>query len=315
VGGSPAGQPRLGGTDAARHAGGDVLQFELRARGGHGRGRRRIGGLGALRRLGLGELGFAETGGSPQIAIANDGRAVVVWHELRNGVFRIWANRYRPGGGWGLAQGISPELRDGAIFPDVGGDALGNAMAVWMRSAGGPLRDIEARRFDAALGWGTLVPVATGRAYPGFPRVAVDATGNALAVWLESPDSGGTEVWAAWFSAGSGWGPAQRLQAPTAFGADAPRVAMDARGNGVAVWRRSDNERRIIWAARFEPTGGWKQPEAVGVGPSATVEVAPVAIALSPGGDGIAAWQQFDGASLAIWANRFVAGGAAPSPR
>lgn len=259
------------------------------------------------------QLSFAETGGHPQVAVGTDGSGVAVWDELRNGVYRIWANRYRPAAGWSTAEPISPDQEhEGAILADVGADALGNATAVWMRSLGGPLRDIEARRFEAGRGWGPVATVASGRPYPGFPRVAVDASGNALAVWLETSDSGGYGVWAAWFAVGSGWGPAQRLQSPTA---DAPGVAMDARGNGIAAWRRGDGNRRIVSAVRFRPMSGWGQPEAIGTGPLARIEVGPVAIALSPGGDGVAAWQEWDGARLAIWANRFAASGAAQSPR
>jgi hypothetical protein len=254
------------------------------------------------------QLSFAETGGHPQVAVGNDGTGVAVWDELRNGVYRIWANRYRPGTGWSGAEPISPqEEREGAIWADVGADAVGSAVAVWTRFPGGPLRDIAARRFDVARGWGTVVTVASRRPYPEYPRVAVDAAGNALAVWHEAADGGQLEVWAAWFAAGSGWGHPQRLQSPTAWGADVPGVAMDGRGNGIAVWRRGDGDQRIVWAARFQPTGGWGPPEPIGAGPSARPEVGPVAIALSPGGDGAAAWQQWDGTRLAIWANRFAA--------
>jgi len=262
------------------------------------------------------QLSPAETGGSPQVAVGNDGTGVAVWYELRSGVSRIWANRYRPGGGWGVAQPISPqEEREGAVWADVGIDALGNAVAVWTRFLGGPLRDIAASRLNAKVGWGAVVTVAAGRPQPEYPRVAVDPAGNALAVWHEAPDGGQFEVWAAWFAAGSGWGPGQRLQSPSAWGADAPGVAMDARGSGIVVWRRGDGDRRIIWAARFQPTSGWGRPEPIGTGPSARIEVGPVAIALSPGGDGIAAWQQWDGTRFAIWANQFAASGPAQPPR
>lgn len=254
------------------------------------------------------QLSFAETGGSPQVAAGNDGSVVAVWHELRSGVFRIWANRYRLGTGWSRAEPISPqEEREGAIWADVGADALGSAVAVWTHFPGGPLRDIAARRFDAGRGWGTVVTVASRRPYPEYPRVAVDPAGNALAVWHEAPDGGQFEVWAAWFAAGSGWGPPQRLQSPTAWGADAPGVAMDARGNGLATWHRGDDDRRIVWAARFQATSGWGPPEPIGTGPLPRTEVGPVAIALSPRGEGVAAWQQWDGTRFAIWANRFAA--------
>jgi hypothetical protein len=259
------------------------------------------------------QLSFGETGGRPQIAIGNDGTGTAVWYELHGGVYRIWANRYRPAAGWGTAEPISPDqAHEGAIFPDVGADALGNAMAAWVRFPGGPLREIEARRFDA--GWGTAEPISPDQAHEGaiFPDVGADALGNAMAAWIESPESGGYELWAAWFAVGAGWGAAQRLQSAVL---PIHGVAMDARGNGIAVWPRREGDRRIVWASRFQPSRGWGPVEAIGtelLGPNALGQVS---IALSPMGDGIAAWQQWDGTRLSIWANRLTAGGAAPPPR
>ena len=103
------------------------------------------------------------------------------------------------------------------------------------------------------------------------------------------------------------------MQSPTVWGASAPSVAMDARGNGIVAWHRGEVGQRIVWAALFQPTGGWGPPEPIGTGAAAPAEVGPVAIALSPGGDGVAAWQQWDGTRFVIWANRFAsAGGAQP---
>jgi hypothetical protein len=213
------------------------------------------------------QVSFAETGGAPEVAVGNDGTGVAVWHELRSGVFRIWTNRYRPGSGWGVAQAISPEKQgEGALFADVGVDDLGNAIAVWMSFPGGGPHAVAARRFGAGHGWETVVTVTTGQLNREYPRVAVDPVGNALAVWREAPEGGVFEVWAAWCVALSGWGPARRLQSPTAWGANAPSVAVDARGNGIVAWHRGDVGGRIVWAARFQPTGGWGPPEPIGMG-------------------------------------------------
>jgi hypothetical protein len=92
-------------------------------------------------------------------------------------------------------------------------------------------------------------------------------------------------------------------------------MAVDARGNGIAAWRRDDGDRRVLWAARFRGTSGWEPPEPIGMAPASGPAVGPVAIALSPGGDGLVAWEQWDGTRFAIWANRFAASGAAPPPR
>jgi hypothetical protein len=260
--------------------------------------------------------------GNPQVAAGNNGAAVAVYFGLMDGRWRIFANDYRPGVGWGAAQLISPQEETvSAAHPQVGVDALGNAVAVWSRpfpcspSCGPPVfYDVVGRRFDAARGWQEVVTVAPGRDEAQYPRVAVDPTGNALAVWNE--DSNGSaagpvyEVWAARLTAGPGWGPAQRLQDPSAWSASSPLVALDAGGNGIAVWARGDGKELIIWAARFLATSGWGPPEAIGTAGGGGIYRDSIAIAVNPRGDGITAWPQWDGAHNSIWVNRFAAGGA-----
>jgi hypothetical protein len=247
---------------------------------------------------------------------------MAVYLGFRDDSRRIFANHYRPGVGWDGAQPISPqEATTPPNDPQVGVDALGNVVAVWSRfspcSPGcAPLYDVVGRRFDAALGWQEIVTIATGLYGGRFPRVAVDPTGNALAVWDE--DSNGSaagpvfEVWAARLAAGSGWAPAQRLQPQSTGSAYLPVVVLDSAGNGLAAWARIDGKEWIVWAARFLATSGWGQPEAIGTEGAAVFSDEPVALAINPKGDGIAAWARWDGAHYAIWVNRFTAVGSTP---
>jgi len=70
------------------------------------------------------------------------------------------------------------------------------------------------------------------------PRVGLDASGNALAVWLQAtPGPGGMrqEVWTARYVAGDGWQAATPRSNQGAV--SAPRLALDARGRGFVMWR------------------------------------------------------------------------------
>lgn len=117
--------------------------------------------------------GFA---GQPEVAARPDGSVLAVWYQLDT-VVRVWARMYLPESGWGTPI----ELGLGAS-PVVGFDRAGHAIVLW--SQGG---DIWARRYVTGLGWGTQVDIDTDDdGESGSPRLAVGASGSAVAVWDRS---------------------------------------------------------------------------------------------------------------------------------
>ena len=94
--------------------------------------------------------------------------------------------------------------------PSIAQDARGNRIAVWEESDGKNFH-IWAKRSVAGLGWGAsqrLDAQQGGNAYS--PRIALDAQGNAMAVWEQQID-GHYKVWANRYVAGQGWGAAQPI--------------------------------------------------------------------------------------------------------
>lgn len=74
------------------------------------------------------------------------------------------------------------------------------------------------------------------------PEVAVDAAGNAIAVWLQQAPGNGShyELWGARYTvAGSAWGASLKLMtdaaAYTQIG-NYPKIAVNANGDAVVVW-------------------------------------------------------------------------------
>lgn len=85
----------------------------------------------------------------PQLALDAAGNAVVVWVQWDSSVYDIWANRYTPDSGWGTAQlAETDSLRD-AVQPQVGADAAGNAVVVWIQYDGA-MDSIDANRWVEA---------------------------------------------------------------------------------------------------------------------------------------------------------------------
>jgi predicted enzyme related to lactoylglutathione lyase len=206
------------------------------------------------------EIDNAGSASSPQVATDSQGNAIAVWRQKERTQNNIYANRYTAGTGWGTAELIDVDNTGNATSPQVAVDEQGNAIAVW-RQTDRTQNNMYANWYTAGKGWGTaeLVDVDnTGNATS--PQVAVDAQGNAIAVWEQS-DGTLNKIWANRYTAGTGWGTAELIDVDNTGNATSPQVAVDAQGNAIAVWRpqgnvtvvwyQSDGTRNNIYANRY----------------------------------------------------------------
>jgi hypothetical protein len=127
---------------------------------------------------------------------------------------------------------------------------------VWEQSDGTFSTDIWSNRFiagtGAGTGWGTATLIETDNAGPAaMPQIAIDASGNALAVWLQW-DGTRYSILANRYTASQGWGTAALIETDNAGDAGSPQIAFDANGNALAVWRQYDGTRYNIWSNRFQ---------------------------------------------------------------
>ncbi|MBI5138018.1 MAG: Ig-like domain-containing protein [Nitrospirae bacterium] len=198
------------------------------------------------------ESSNAGTALNPALAVNAAGDAVAAWHQSDGSRYNLTANRYDAGTGtWGAAQTIETDNTGSAKEAQVGFDGNGNAFVVWHQSDGS-VNHIQANRYDGvAAAWGTATALEADPRGAGFPRVAVDANGNALAVWAQS-DGTVDNVAAARYDGRAGtWGAAGTLEAGSGA-IDSARVAMDAQGRALAVWAQWGGSRNEIKANRFE---------------------------------------------------------------
>jgi hypothetical protein len=207
---------------------------------------------------------------------------------------------------WGEAELIETDNAGYAKFPQVAVDDSGNAIAVWSQFDGTRL-NILANRYYAATGlWGTAELIETDEGPAGKPWVAVDGSGNAIAVWRQS-DGTLYNVWANRYDAATGlWGTAELIETDDAGDAGyEPRVAVDDSGNAIAVWSQADGGTYNIWANCYNAaTGLWGEAELIedGAGPTSEARVG-----IDDSGNAIAVWSQADGGTYNIWANRYDA--------
>ncbi|MFO8050518.1 MAG: hypothetical protein R6V01_02320 [Thermoplasmatota archaeon] len=186
----------------------------------------------------------------PQIAFDNSGNAIAVWSQSDGTSYNAWSNRYVAGMGWGTAELIETDNTGSARLTRIAIDGSGNAVSVWELSRGARY-DIWSNRYVVGTGWGTAELIETNdEGSARFPKVDVDPSGNAIAVWRQSDGTTGS-VWSNRYVPETGWGTAGSIEDESAGSMSSTKIAMDASGNAIAVWSKSDGNRNRIWMNRF----------------------------------------------------------------
>lgn len=240
---------------------------------------------------------------SPEVAVDRSGNALAVWSQSDGETLTIWANGYVPGTGWGTARRIDAINVIYGGDPQVAFDASGNAFAVWNQYDGQQPNSIWANRYVAGVGWGTAgVIEADNSGQDMFAELAVDAGGNAIAVWVQALTST-DNVKMNMYVKGTGWGIAQLLETDDGA-AHSPRVAFDGSGNAIVVWNQHGLQGSLVYAKRYVAGTGWGTPVRIGnIASGGNAQVA-----FDGSGNAVAVWMEHEGGRYNIWANRYVAG-------
>jgi hypothetical protein len=240
----------------------------------------------------------------PRIAMDAGGNAIAIWQQSDNARDNIYVNRYSASNGWGDATLLETNDTGRAIEPQISMDAAGNAVAVWQQFDG-TRYSIWARRYDASAGWGVPQAIETNDDGDATaPQVAVDATGNAVAVWrqLVGTHAG---IWASRTNAGA-WGKPELIETDNLGFAFEPQVAVDAKGNAMVVWQQFDSVRYHIKSNRFVVGSGWGTTTPVES--NTTASAADPQVATDANGNAVAVWLQANDAIPKVWANRYTIG-------
>ncbi|MCD6497139.1 MAG: hypothetical protein J7M25_02410 [Deltaproteobacteria bacterium] len=126
----------------------------------------------------------------------DNGNAIIVWQQSDGSSLQIFKAEYR-NGQWtipaDLTDNIGPDGQD-AVGPEVAMDDNGNAIIVWEQSDGS---NIQIFKSEYRGGQWTLPADLTDNISPDGqdavgPEVAMDDNGNAIIVWFQQPDGGGS---------------------------------------------------------------------------------------------------------------------------
>ncbi len=188
----------------------------------------------------------------PEVAADSRGDVAVVWTQAQGNRWTIQAAIRRAGRPWSKARAISA-VADHVGSPHIVFDGRGNALSVWERFDGKNFI-AESAAYDAATDtWSP--PVALSR--PGrdavTPRIAVNARGEAVALWPSLTRSGWT-MQAASRTARGVWGPPVDLENPLQ-GTGFPDVVVDPAGNAIAVWAQTSGAGFTVESS-YRPVGG-----------------------------------------------------------
>jgi hypothetical protein len=125
-----------------------------------------------------------------RLAMAKNGNALAIWHSYTNSYEgQIVGRRYTPSAGWGSAMAITTNVK--AYYPqfDIAMNDYGDAFAIWTEGATPDTLEVHGNRFtpDGKLERSQMI--AAGISSGSNPRIAVDAFGNAMAVWVQNHGS------------------------------------------------------------------------------------------------------------------------------
>jgi len=254
--------------------------------------------------------------GEPALAVSADGSAVAAWVDW-NG--KIWTNVYAPNDGWGTSERIQT-ASEGYINtppPRVAIAQNGHAIIFWDENQPGA---VWASHFTPSSGWSPAEQVDRGSpdGYGVFGSdVAMDATGNAIAVWQRSGSSGGATVAASRYTPRNGWGPIERVDDDNSRDPYQPTVAMAGNGTAIVIWTAFDGGGYVL-ANHYTPSGGWETPEAIDDATTGANSPEFLEMAMDGSGNGIVVWRQdYDNLqSSLITANRYTpaSGWEGPAP-
>lgn len=214
--------------------------------------------------------------------------------------------------GWQPPAALESQTTSNANLAGIALSSSGTGMIVWQR--GGARNVLMATHFipngggDGGTNWQVPQVISNshndiGYSYHG--AVAMDASGDAMAVYYSWNDSHGYAIYATLYKAGVGW------QAPVAIDqgydyAYAPVVAMNSVGDAVVVWQLWNGAYYSLAANRYTPGTGWGTAQSIE--PTANNTYGQD-VAIDGAGNAIASWYEVDGGTLHVYGARFSTSG------
>lgn len=232
---------------------------------------------------GTGQVGLS----GPDVGVDASGNAVFTWTHS-NGSNYITQAGTLPFQGY--FQGPSNISLPGsnAETPVVAVDSAGNAVAVWLLvNNAATSYIIQSAVLPFGGSWSAIKTVSNSGSNPaGNPKVVIDSSGNAVAIWEQS-DGSNSLIMSATLDSGAGAWSAPVAVSVAGQNAGSAALAINANEYVVAVWERSNGSNLIIQSATLQYGGGWSVP--VDISSTGYDSINPQ-VAIDSTGNAIAVW-------------------------
>lgn len=223
----------------------------------------------------------------PQIKMSANGHAVIIWNNKT--AHTIQAVKSSPGG-WSSPEKISAT---GSSLPSISMDASGNAFAIWNRST--KANDIIEMAALPLFGEWSSPCNLSGTGEVGLAQLAVNASGHGAFIWTHT-NGGSCIVNASCQPCGDVvHGPI--CLSDSCGNAGSPAIAVDTKGNSVAVWQHFNGTNNVIQASTRQGNQSWTKP--IPISASGQNADSPQ-VAVDSLGHAVAIWERFDGANSII---------------
>jgi hypothetical protein len=202
----------------------------------HARARSTTGARGPIQTVSGG--GQSPSDPPHQIAVAADGKALIVWRHGPLQDQQIRARALSPSGDLGPVEVLSRPAGQWIENYHVAMNANGDVLVAWDVWGLVPDTGVQVRVRSATGELGSRqILTRSGR----YPHVAINASGNALVAWQISGGRPQNLVQARTRSVSGDLGPVQTLSHDRQI-ALSPQAAVDAAGGALVVWYRDDDD-------------------------------------------------------------------------
>lgn len=246
------------------------------------------------------------------------GETIAVWRVPASNALDAWSSRFEPGLGW-QDTGLVETTDDSVGKLHLAQSANGSTIAVLPQPATGNslIADIAAYHLQGANWVGPLVVDDLDTESASFPRIDINANGDAAAVWQqETPVNSGNavpSVYISFYDAVSGqWSDAELVEDEVDFSAVRPDVAVDADGNVFVIWLQDsqDYSTRDLYANRYDAAAqDWSGPHLLELDDTAAsfAAIDSHQVVADDLGNAIVVWTQDDGVQRNIRSARYSA--------
>lgn len=228
----------------------------------------------------------------PELAVDSLGNAVAAWYAFDGNNYIVQSASFTRSNGWSSPIQASVSGQD-SFDTGIGVDDLGNAVVAWYTFDGSNYVVQAAALPFGSDAWSPPTSISTSGLDGYNPRIAVDSSGDAIAVWYEY-DGANYRVASSYLPFRGRWTSPPIYVSPEGQDGYSPEIAINSSGNAITVWEQFNNAISCIFSASLSNnSSSWSTPIQI-----STVNLnayAPqISINLSSD-NAIAAWYRFDG--------------------